>query len=156
KAVAMSVNTVAVRTLHDLGISNFRDRLGNALELSYFDSRQRFPANLTLALGSGELTPLELTRIYAVLLNKVGTIRPSLIRSIKDKDGTTLWESTPSGSSNILSETACAEAIDLMTSVVDPDDEGTAGWIGQQRLKNPKFLPFPVAGKSGTVQTVKE
>ncbi len=156
QAVALSCNTVAVKTLHELGPSEFRDMIGRALELSYFDTRERFQSNLTLALGSGELTPLELARIYGLLLNQGTAVRPVMIRSVTDKSGTVLWEATPSSGSRVLSEESCAQAIDLLRGVLDPEDEGTAGWIGQQKLKNPKFLPFPIAGKSGTVQAVPE
>ncbi|MCE9598061.1 MAG: transglycosylase domain-containing protein [Spirochaetia bacterium] len=156
QAVALSCNTVAVQTLHELGASTFRDRIGTALEMSFFDTRERFPANLTLALGSGELTPLEMTRLYAILLNEGYTVRPTLIKSVTDKSGSVIWQTDSNSGYRVLSERASAQALDLLRGVVDPEDEGTAGWIGQQRIKNPAFLPFPVAGKSGTVQTVPE
>lgn len=156
QAVALSCNTIAVKTLHELGPGEFRDMLGRALELSYFDTRERFQSNLTLALGSGEVTPLELARIYGILLNEGTTVRPVLIRSVTDKSGTVLWEGTASSGSRVLSAESSSQAIDLLRGVVDPEDEGTAGWIGQQKLKNPNYLPFPIAGKSGTVQTVPE
>lgn len=156
QAVALSCNTVAVRTLNDLGASTFRDRIGTALEMSFFDTRERFPANLTLALGSGEMTPLEMARLYGILLNEGYTVRPTLIKSVTDKSGSVIWQAESNSGYRVLSERATAQALDLLRGVVDPEDEGTAGWIGQQRLKNPAFLPFPVAGKSGTVQTVPE
>ena len=46
-----------------------------------------------------------------------------------------------------------AAAIWLMEAVVDEVEDGTAGWIGKRKDKDPNFLPFPIAGKSGTVQT---
>lgn len=156
QAIARSSNTVAVRTLHNMGVSEFRDKLGAALEMSYSESRERFPANLSLALGSAEVTPLELARVYSILLNEGSTVRPYLIRKVEDKDGSLLWEHVQGGSSRVLSSESCARSVDLLQSVLDPEDEGTAGWIGQQRKKNPAYLPFPVAGKSGTVQTVQD
>lgn len=156
QAVARSSNTVAVRTLHNMGVSEFRDKLGAALELSYSEARERFPANLSLALGSAEVTPLELARMYSILLNEGSTVRPYLIRKVEDKDGALLWEHVQGGSSRVLSGESCARSVDLLQSVLDPEDEGTAGWIGKQRKNNPAYLPFPVAGKSGTVQTVQD
>lgn len=156
QAVARSSNTVAVRTLHEMGISDFREKLGASLELSYSEARERFPANLSLALGSAEVTPLELARMYSILLNEGSTVRPYLIRKVEDKTGSILWEYVAGGSSRVLSRDSCARSVDLLQSVLDPEDEGTAGWIGKQRKNNSAYLPFPVAGKSGTVQTVQD
>ena len=40
-----------------------------------------------------------------------------------------------------------------MQAVVDEVEQGTAGWTGKRKQKDKNFLPFPIAGKSGTVQT---
>ncbi|MCB1139436.1 MAG: transglycosylase domain-containing protein [Leptospiraceae bacterium] len=154
KAVALSVNTVAVSTLHDLGVSYFRDRLTQALELSYYDASQRFDGGLSLALGTGELTPMELLRIYGMILNDGYLIRPRLILRIEDAQGTVQWQAPENEEKvSVLSPESAAAAIWLMQAVVDEVESGTAGWIGKRKAKDKNFLPFPIAGKSGTVQT---
>ena len=154
KAVALSVNTVAVQTLHDLGVDYFRDRLTQALELSYYDASERFQGGLSLALGTGDLTPMELLRLYGMILNNGNLVRPRLIRKVVDEQGTVLWEPPPAGPTvSVISPESCAAAIWLMEAVVDEVEDGTAGWIGKRKDKDPNFLPFPIAGKSGTVQT---
>lgn len=154
RAVALSVNTVAVSTLHELGVDYFRDRLTQALEMSYHEASERFQGGLSLALGTGELTPMELLRLYGMILNEGNLIRPRLITRIEDAQGTVQWEA-PVGQQavSVLSPESAAAAIWLMEAVVDEVEDGTAGWIGKRRQRDEKFLPFPIAGKSGTVQT---
>lgn len=150
-AVAQSVNTVAVKTLHELGTSKFRSRMAKTLRLDFLESRARFPDNLSLALGSGEVTPVELALLYAPLLNGGRSIQPRLVTKITSAEGETLWEENPPAKGDVvLSEAACESAIRLMQSVVE--ESGTAQWIARQRTANGTFLPFPLAGKSGTVE----
>lgn len=154
RAVALSVNTVAVSTLHEMGVSYFRDRLTQALELSYHDASDRFEGGLSLALGTGELTPMELLRLYGMILNEGNMIRPRLITRIEDAQGTVQWEVIKETEKvSVLSSEAAASAIWLMQAVVDEVEDGTAGWMGKRKKKDKNFLPFPIAGKSGTVQT---
>ena len=154
RAMAMSINTVAVKTLRDMGIAAFRGRLAQALDLKVFEKQERFPNNLSLALGSGELSPLELAQLYASLVNGGYFVRPYLITRIEDHKSQVLWEkpsdSTPA--EPFLSPEACAGALKLMEFVFDPDLEGTAEFIGKRRRRDPNYLPFPIAGKTGTVQ----
>ena len=154
QAMAMSINTIAVRTLHEMGVSVFRERLAEVLGLSVFEKQERFPSNLSLALGSGELSPLELARIYAPIINGGYSVQPYLVTRIEDSAGQILWKrgKKDSLSGPILSPEACASALKLMEYVFDPELEGTAKFIGKRRRQNPKYLPFPIAGKTGTVQ----
>ncbi|MCR9141016.1 MAG: transglycosylase domain-containing protein [bacterium] len=156
KALAMSINTVAVKTLDDVGVSTFRDRLLSALDLSYSDGRNRFPANLSLALGSGEVSPLELARIYAMIENGGRVVYPRLVTRIENQKGEVIWQDygRPDDGEIVLSSEACSQAVRLMESVFDPEVEGTVGYVGKSRAKNPAYLPFPIAGKTGTVQSV--
>ena len=147
---------MAVKTLDDVGVSTFRDRLLSALDLSYGESRDRFPANLSLALGSGEVSPLELARIYAMLENGGRVVYPRLVTRIENQKGDIIWQDygRPDDGEIVLAEDACAQAVRLMESVFDPEVEGTVGYVGKSRAKNPDYLPFPIAGKTGTVQSV--
>ncbi|MEQ9365185.1 MAG: penicillin-binding transpeptidase domain-containing protein, partial [Leptospirales bacterium] len=156
RALAMSINTVAVKTLDDVGVSTFRDRLLSALDLSYGESRDRFPANLSLALGSGEVSPLELARIYAMIENGGRVVYPRLVTRIENQEGDIIWQDygRPDDGEIVLSEEACSQAVRLMESVFDPEVEGTVGYVGKSRAKNPDYLPFAIAGKTGTVQSV--
>lgn len=156
-AVAQSVNTIAVKTIDDLGVDRFRSMLGSALELGYFETRNRFTATHSLALGSAELTPMELTRIYGIISNGGFLVRPYLIQSVEDANGTVLFDSgmTPSPSIRLLSEETAARTLFLLRGVIE-DPDGTASFIQRARNKTEGMNDFPMAGKSGTVQTVSE
>ncbi len=158
QAVAMSINTVAVQTLRDIGVSAFRKRLSAILGLSFLGRRNRFPNNLSLALGSGELTPLELARLYAALVNGGHPIQPRIIVEIEDHKHQLLWKASPLRPLNnpVLSKRSCITSIKLLESVFDDSMGGTAAPIGKRRLQNSNYLPFAIAGKTGTVQITSQ
>jgi len=150
-AIAQSVNTVAVLTLKDLGIGTFRDRIADALDVSSFEIADRMPGNLSLALGSGELSPEEMSRLYAPLLNGGRRVHTRLIRRIEDAKGRTVFmdEFVPDRT-RLISRASCSSILRLMGSVIE--SEGTAEWIGKYRQTH-AGLNFPAAAKTGTVET---
>ena len=159
QAIAMSINTIAVETLNKVGIYPFRKRLFQALQLQNHEQRERFPANLSLALGSGEVTPLELAQIYAPLLNGGYPIKPFLIQRIEQSDHSILWEISKRERllpEAILSEETCNTTLNLLHNVFDPEWNGTASFVGKTQETNANYLPFAIAGKTGTVQMVPE
>lgn len=153
QAIARSVNTVAVKTLNDMGIDDFRNELIQSLGMSFYEGNERFPKNLSIALGSFELTPLELTLLYSAILNQGYKITPILIQKIERQDGVVIYEDmTTQTDVSIISYEASAGALELLRSVLDQEEDGTAGWIGSLRKKNKNYLPYDIAGKSGTTQ----
>ena len=54
-----------------------------------------FPRNLSLSLGSGEITPLEIVSAYAVFSNGGYQVKPHIIDHITDKAGNTVFDSNP-------------------------------------------------------------
>ena len=80
-ALAHSKNTVSVKLTDALGVDavlDFAARLGISSEL---------PRNLTVALGTGEVTPLELTNAYASIAAHGYLAPPALVVSVKDRHG---------------------------------------------------------------------
>lgn len=83
-ALAHSKNTVAVKLTDALGVDTviaFARRMGIESDL---------PRNLTLALGTGEVTPLELTNGYATLAAQGRLAAPALVLRVKDRNGNLL------------------------------------------------------------------
>ena len=155
KAVALSVNTVAVKTLHRLGTSRFQDALGSGLRLDFFSARRRFPGNLSIALGSAEVTPVELASLYAMLLNDGRPVEPRLVLAVEDGAGNTLWKAPdPPRADPLFKPETCAGTVELLGGIFDDEYAGTMQRFGQRRASNFTYLPFPIAGKSGTVQSV--
>ena len=87
QALYQSRNLVAIRLLRQTGIRrtiNYIDSLG--LDTS------RLPNDLSLALGSGPMTPMEMTRAYAMIANGGYEVTPWLIKRIVGPEGKTLLE----------------------------------------------------------------
>jgi penicillin-binding protein 1A len=98
--------------------------------------------NLSLSLGSSEVTPLELTRAYSVFPAKGVLFDSVFVEKIKDRFGQTLYESDAESASKarqVISENSAFVMANMMKGVVD---HGTGYRI--------KELGRPVAGKTGT------
>lgn len=91
EGVAKSKNFVAIRVLRDVGVPYARQYLIDAFG---FDP-DRIEANLPMALGAGEVTPLQLANAYAVLANGGFRVRPYLIARIVDSNGTEVFKEQP-------------------------------------------------------------
>ena len=87
RALARSKNIVAVRLLRAISPEYARDYL----QRFGFDAAKQ-PANLTLTLGSGSVTPLQMASAYAVFANGGFKVTPRLIQKITDAYGTILLE----------------------------------------------------------------
>jgi penicillin-binding protein 1A len=88
-ALAQSKNTVSVKLVHSIGVDPviaFAKRMGIASEL---------PRNLTLALGTGEVTPMELVNAYASIATGGLAAEPQLLLRVRDRDGNVLEEAVP-------------------------------------------------------------
>ena len=89
-ALYKSRNLVSIRILNSIGLrhaTQYAKNFGlNPKELRY---------DLSLALGSAELSPLEMSRIYSVFANGGYLTKPYLIKRIEDADGSTLYEADP-------------------------------------------------------------
>ena len=82
-----SRNLVSIRLLRELGIGTTLNYL-KQLKLP----TDNMPSNLSLSLGSGLLTPMELARGFAVIANGGYDVQPYLIESIREPDGTLVYE----------------------------------------------------------------
>ncbi|QOY93482.1 PBP1A family penicillin-binding protein [Massilia sp. UMI-21] len=87
-ALTHSRNVPTVRMLRALDVDYARGHLARfGFDLA------RHPSNLTLALGTGAVTPLQLAGAYAVLANGGYRVEPQLAMTIQDRDGRVLFES---------------------------------------------------------------
>jgi penicillin-binding protein 1A len=92
EALARSKNLVTIRLVQLLGPDTARQW---AARFGFEPGRQ--PADLTLALGSGATTPLQLATAYAAIANGGYAVKPVVIERIADTQGRTLFESPPAG-----------------------------------------------------------
>jgi len=85
-----SRNMISIRLLRAMGVDF---ALQHAARFGF--DPDKLPANLTLALGSGEVTPLEMARGYAVLANGGFLVDPYFIDRIEEGGETLLYQATP-------------------------------------------------------------
>ncbi len=90
QALAHSKNVPSVRLLRAVGVGYAHPYLSR-----FGFTPERQPKNLTLALGTGQVTPLQMAGAYAVFANGGYQVRPYLIAAIRDAGGAVLWTSTP-------------------------------------------------------------
>ena len=90
KALYMSRNLVSIRLLRSIGIDRALADIGRF----GFDPKA-FPRDLSVALGSFAVTPLDMGRGYAVLANGGYKVEPFHIERILNFDGQTVYEASP-------------------------------------------------------------
>jgi penicillin-binding protein 1A len=89
-ALALSRNLVSVRVAQAVGLNYARDFA------SHFGiPKDRIPDDLTMALGSAALSPMEQARAYCVFANGGFLINPYYIESIKDSAGNEIFRARP-------------------------------------------------------------
>ena len=133
-ATVSSVNTVYAQLVDEVGaedVAELARRMGIRSEL---------PAVPSLALGSAEVTPLEMTAAYATLASGGIYRRPTGVRRIEGSAGEILERLDPEGR-QALDEDTADEVTDILLDVVAG---GTAS--GAQ------LSGTAVAGKTGTAQ----
>ena len=137
-ALAHSKNIPAVRLIDMLGPSSvvqFAQTLGIASPLR---------PNLSLALGTSELTLLELTAAYAAFADQGQYIKPYGITEVRNDEGKVIWRTKPE-KRIALSRASAAIITDMLTAVIK---EGTGRRAGR--------LIGPLAGKTGTTNAFKD
>ena len=89
-ALAKSKNLISIRLLQEIG-------LGHALEYAkrFGFPKRALPADLTLALGTGSATPLEMATAYSSFANGGYKIEGHFIRKIVDKKGNVIFKADP-------------------------------------------------------------
>ncbi len=131
QALAKSINTATV---------NLLDKLGFEIVLSVGDKvgLRNLKPYYSLALGTVEVTPLQLTSAYQVFANLGTRCKPYFIRKIVDRFGNVLEEQTPN-CEKVLPPQETRVLVDMLRAVVL---EGTG--------RGARDLPRIVAGKTGT------
>jgi len=90
EALVQSRNLVSVRLLDAIGVDYARRYI------SQFGFREQdLPPNLSIALGTPSLTPLEIARGYAVFVNGGFLVEPWFIDEVQDRDGQVIFKQAP-------------------------------------------------------------
>jgi penicillin-binding protein 1A len=139
QALALSLNTVSVRLTLELGapaIVRTAHRLGIASHLE---------PNATIALGTSEVSLLELTGAYAPFANGGFADTPYIIDRITDANGKLLYAHADRAPSRVID----ARNVALMNGMMQQTlISGTA--------RSTTFTGWPAAGKTGTSQDFRD
>ena len=95
----------------------------------------------SLSLGTGVLTPLELTAAYAMFPNGGLSVRPRALTRVIDADGGVAFDN-PSRTDRVISAQIAYQMVSMLTDVVD---RGTA-----TAARSTYGIRFPIGGKTGT------
>lgn len=137
-ALTKSKNTVSVRLIEALGpeaVIAFANKAG---------IKSTLPQNLTLALGTGEVSMLEIANAYTTLQTNGMLAEPVMLVRVADATGKVL-EERHAAPEQVISPAVAFLATSLMRSVVE---EGTAVAVLE--------LNRPAAGKTGTAQEFRD
>lgn len=139
QALANSLNTIAAQLIDKVGINNViavAKRLG---------IRSKLANNYSLALGTSETSPMELTRAYATFANGGFEVEPYLIQQIKDANGKIIFQRGPFRGERIIDPQTVGTMNGLLYNTVQ---QGTG--------KSAKLKNHIVAGKTGTTQNWRD
>ncbi|HDN95061.1 MAG TPA: PBP1A family penicillin-binding protein, partial [Nitrospirae bacterium] len=117
EALAHSMNIMTVKLLGEVGVERaikFAGKLGIT---------GAFPHNLTLALGSLSITPLEITSAYSVFAQNGIRREPIAIKYIIDREGNVIENNQPKGVRTVDPRTAF-----LTTSMLEEVVKSGTGW----------------------------
>lgn len=158
EGLARSLNNVTVRLLPEIagapGTNRAADLQPAANKIRDMASNfgidmSRSPAYPSIALGTAEVTLLELVSAFTTFVNQGVHIDPIAISRIEDKEGNILVEYFPEYSQEAISPETAYIMIDMMRGVV----RGGANYHGTGvRLRNAYNIQQDVAGKTGTTQ----
>lgn len=139
QALAHSLNTVAVRLGLEVtpkAVVRTAHRLGIASKLE---------PNASIALGTSEVSMVELVGAYATFANNGVAVAPYVVERIKNEAGKTLFKRNPEG----------------LGQVVDPRYVGMMNLMMQETLltgtaRKAEIPGWPAAGKTGTSQDFRD
>ncbi|WP_416221428.1 penicillin-binding protein 1A [Rhodoferax sp.] len=139
RGLAKSKNMISIRVLQSVGTEYAQQWVGK-----FGFEAEKHPAYLTMALGAGTVTPMQMATGYAVFANGGYRVNPWVISKVSEQRGKVLVESTPP----VLEETERAieprNAFIMSSLLQEVTRSGTAA-RAQATLKRPDLY-----GKTGT------
>jgi penicillin-binding protein 1A len=140
RSLSLSLNTVAVRLAHEVGagtVANTAKRMGITSDLK---------KNLSLALGTSEVTPLEIAAAYVPFSNGGYGVLPHVVRRIRTVEGKTLYSRAGDGRGRVV-ERRTVGNMNLMMSETLLTGTGRKARLDSGR---------PAGGKTGTSQDFRD
>jgi penicillin-binding protein 1A len=155
-AITHSRNIISIRLLHEMGVEK---AVATAFRFGF--SEEQIPKTLSLALGSGYATPLQMARVYATFANGGFLIKPYFIERIESNEGELIYQAKPkiacpacdstqelnrNYAPRIITPQICFLMNSLLRDVVQHGTATAAKVLGRQDL----------AGKTGTTNEQRD
>jgi penicillin-binding protein 1A len=129
-----SINLVAIKLLMKIGIPTvleYARRMG---------IESPIPAVESIAIGAGEVTPMEITSAFSIFANQGVRVEPLAIVRVESREGELIWENMPRKEA-VLSPQSTYIMTSLLQEVIESGTGQSARWRGLTR---------PAGGKTGT------
>ncbi len=139
KALASSINSVAAKLADEVGLERV---ISTARRLGIHSPLAKRPA---LALGSSEVTPLEMTGAYVAFMNGGFEASPHIIREVVSNTGEVIYKAADKPARRIISKSYIYDMNDMLGAVID---SGTG-----RRARLDRHM---AAGKTGTTQDYRD
>ena len=167
-AVKYSLNTISVSIFDKISDKDkVVDLIRYASGMDRGSAKKRIPKVLSLALGTCELSPLELARAYSIFPRQGDDLLPVIVKKIYDRDGTVYYDrDTETGNKEfeklnyddkdmdiekerVITPEVAYEIVEMMASVFESG--GTGVWPASVT-----GFDIEAYGKSGTTQNFKD
>jgi penicillin-binding protein 1A len=139
QALAKSKNMVSIRVLQSVGV-----RYAQEWITRFGFEAEKHPAYLTMALGAGSVTPLQMVSGYAVFANGGHRVNPMLITRITDSKGRVLLDTPPKQVDESMRVIDARNAFVMSQLMGEVTRAGTAASVYQT------FKRTDLYGKTGT------
>lgn len=152
-ALAQSINTISARLMDKVGprpVISLVEKLG-------IDTKN-MPVVPSLALGTADLSLYEMVSAYGAFANQGVYVKPQVVSTIQDKNGTILYQHVPE-TRDVLSAESAYVTLKLMEGVTNAGSGSrlrhtwNKGAVYQNAVTGyPYGFKNPIAGKTGTTQ----
>jgi penicillin-binding protein 1A len=149
RALYLSRNLVSIRLLQAVGVGDAREYLSRfSLEKS------RMPQDLTLALGSAEVLPIQMATAYASIANGGLRVNPYFIEKVVDRTGKVVFQAEPKRvcrpcelplPAPVVTSDGRVEPNEVIPGVTPPITPGSSGNISGQGNSINVVAPRPEA-----------
>ena len=144
-ALASSYNVPAIKLLNSLGVMNMV-KLARVMGITTWEDPSRF--GLSLTLGGGEVTMLDMAQVYSILANNGYKVPLTPVLKVTDSSGQTIYETA------VESKQVIPEAIAFQINSMLSDNGARAPAFGANSVLNIKGVE--VAVKTGTTNNMRD
>lgn len=144
EALAQSINVPSVKTLYLAGLTDTL-RLAKAMGISTLQTPDRY--GLTLVLGGGEVTVLDMTSAYGAFANDGMHLTPIPVLKVEDPQGNVIEDNTERSGSQVIAAEVAQKINDVLSDV------SAAAPLGLGAYRN---FDRDVALKTGTTNDYRD